>query len=234
MPKNIQNRYSDSSSNSSDDSNSSDNRDSSISPVKVSRHAKPAHFVKKRLEDLVEIDEPKKSNSTPVASNITTARKNATPAIVLSNFDEITDMINQELERMKTENDKTKSIKFLKSLSKKIKDLRLQTTKVTKQKTPRAGMANSGFNKQVPISKELAKFTGWGEDELHSRTEATRFICDYIKEHDLQAKDDKRNIELDSKLRKLFGVSKDIKTPFKYCDIQRGFSQQNHFPKKTS
>ncbi len=40
---------------------------------------------------------------------------------------------------------------------------------------------NSGLLKPVIISEEMAKFAGWGKDELHSRVDVTKVICAYIK-----------------------------------------------------
>lgn len=40
---------------------------------------------------------------------------------------------------------------------------------------------NSGLLKPVIISEEMAKFAGWEKDELHSRVDVTKVICDYIK-----------------------------------------------------
>ena len=52
----------------------------------------------------------------------------------------------------------------------------------------------SGFAKPGPISPELAKFLGLGEDELIARTEVTKRITEYCKKHDLQKKEDGRHI----------------------------------------
>ena len=83
----------------------------------------------------------------------------------------------------------------------------------------------------MKISKELAKFAGWPEEELHSRTDVTKYICNYIKENGLQG--DKNEIKLDNKLRKLLGPHprKDLDKPLRWCDIQTGLKDQNHFPK---
>jgi chromatin remodeling complex protein RSC6 len=67
---------------------------------------------------------------------------------------------------------------------------------------------NSGFLKQVAISKEMAKFIGCDPTELKSRVDVTKHICNYVKEHGLQNPNDKREIIPDAKLKKLLRVQK--------------------------
>lgn len=123
--------------------------------------------------------------------------------------------------------------KQIKSLMKGVKSLQKSSLKLVKTKKPKTQTnENSGFQKPVKISKELAKFAGWKDSELHSRTDVTKFICSYIKDNNLQNADDKRLINFDSKLDKLFGHSKsDDNKQFRYCDIQTFLKKENHFPK---
>jgi chromatin remodeling complex protein RSC6 len=178
--------------------------------------------------------------ATPVPSPTTpggTKKSRQTPTrdTVLVVFDELIKMIEDEVQRLKDGPTKNKGSKFLRSVNKRIKALRSQTTRVTKQKTkiPRkGGNKNSGFEKPVRISKELAKFAGWPEDELRSRTDVTKYICDYIANNNIQNPSDRRQLFLDSKLQKLLGHNpKKSKKPFRYCDVQVGLKTQNHFPK---
>ncbi len=60
----------------------------------------------------------------------------------------------------------------------------------------------SAFMKPVNVSDELAAIVGPGP---LPRTEVTKRLWDYIKKHNLQAKDNRRNIEPDAKLAKVFG-----------------------------
>jgi len=64
-----------------------------------------------------------------------------------------------------------------------------------------------GLNAQKEISKELAKFLGNRTGQM-SRPQIVKQLWDYIKEHDLQNPNDRREILLDSKMRKLFNVDK--------------------------
>jgi upstream activation factor subunit UAF30 len=62
---------------------------------------------------------------------------------------------------------------------------------------------NSEFLKPVKISTEMAKFIGCDKDELKSRVELTKYLCQYIRDNNLQNPKDKRQILIDSKLQKL-------------------------------
>ena len=55
-------------------------------------------------------------------------------------------------------------------------------------------------------------------NEKKSRVDVTRFICAYIKEHELQNPKDKRYILPDEKLTKLLNY--DGVKPVRYCDLQ--------------
>lgn len=65
---------------------------------------------------------------------------------------------------------------------------------------------NSGLEKVMTITRELAEFSGWDDKSQKSRVEITRLICSYIKEHDLQNKENKKEILLDDALANLLQV----------------------------
>ena len=66
--------------------------------------------------------------------------------------------------------------------------------------------APSGFVKPAGISKELAKFLNVAEDTKIARTDVTKLITAYVKEHKLQDTTNGRKILPDSKLSSLLGV----------------------------
>tara|TARA_B100000945_G_C20411722_1_gene612915 strand:+ start:574 stop:1164 length:591 start_codon:yes stop_codon:yes gene_type:complete len=86
----------------------------------------------------------------------------------------------------------------------------------------------SGFAKPGPVSDELRSFLKLGKDELIARTEVTKKITQYCKEHNLQKEEDKRTIHVDTPLRKLLRLSKGDELTFfnlqKYMKI--------HYPNK--
>lgn len=184
---------------------------------KATTKKQPSIPVEEEIEETITETQPK-------------ARKTPTPESVLGDFDEIIESINSEIQNLRDGPSKTKGIKFLRSLNKRVKTLRGQTGRVMKQKrkTGRSNNKNSGFLKPVPISTEMAKFTGWDPSQLRSRVEVTKFICDYISEHDLQNPEDRRQIKPDAKLQRLLGYNpKKASEPLKYYSLQTHLKQ--HF-----
>ena len=94
----------------------------------------------------------------------------------------------------------------------------------------KANRAPSGFVKPTRISEELALFLKKDKGTEMARTEVTREINNYIREHKLQDPKNGRHILADSKLRKLLKLkSSDELT---YFNLQRYMSP--HFAKATS
>jgi chromatin remodeling complex protein RSC6 len=150
-------------------------------------------------------------------------RRVPTKESVLEGFDELVSFIDEEILRLRDNPSKSKGIKFLRSLGKSVKSLRSQSVRVMKQKhkSVRTNNTNSGFLKPVQISKDMAKFTGWDSSELKSRVDVTKYICNYIRENNLQNPSDRRQILADKKLSKLldYNPDKDDK-PLTYYRIQ--------------
>ena len=63
----------------------------------------------------------------------------------------------------------------------------------------------SGFAKPTEISHQLCDFLGKEYGTSMARTEVTKFLTMYIKEHNLQEPADKRKIRPNGKLSKLLG-----------------------------
>jgi chromatin remodeling complex protein RSC6 len=86
----------------------------------------------------------------------------------------------------------------------------------------------SGFAKPGPVSDELRKFLSLGKDDLIARTEVTKKITAYCKEHNLQKVEDKRTIHADKDLTKLLRLKKGDELTFfnlqKYMKV--------HYPNK--
>lgn len=179
------------------------------------------------------VEEPTKKSTTEDISILPVYQAN-----IITNIDEIIANIETEIDNIREGISTKGGIKFLRSVNKNVKALRTKTFRVMKQKPPKVknvsnrNNTNSGFLKPVSISKEMSTFAGWKPDELHSRVDVTKYICNYIKENNLQNPDDKRQITPDAKLKKLLNYTTKGGEPLKYYSLQTCLKQ--HFPKTTS
>ena len=96
-----------------------------------------------------------------------------------------------------------------------------------KRKRKTGNRAPSGFVKPTLISNELASFLGKPVGTEMARTEVTREINSYIREHKLQDKDNGRKIIADKKLTGLLKLKKDDELT--YFNLQKYMSP--HFAK---
>lgn len=87
--------------------------------------------------------------------------------------------------------------------------------------------APSGIVKPTNISDEMCTFMGKPTGTLLARTEVTKFITGYIKQHNLQDSVSKRNINPDAKLKSLLAIP-DGET-LTYFNLQK--YMKVHFPK---
>lgn len=202
--------------------------------------AAPAPVVEKVAEE-----KPKKARKSkateeetaaaPVTEDVATeegdkkARKEVSRESVEAEFNDILELLRESIETASADRKNT-SVKVFRALQKRVKNLKVDCLKLAKGKprAPRAKTTSSGFMKPVKISKDMAKFTGWDADQLRSRVEVTKYICDYIKSNNLQNEKDRRQILPDSKLSKLlsYDAKKDDK-PLTYYYLQKKI--QPHF-----
>lgn len=187
---------------------------------------------KKLLSDEVV---PQSKESTPPEEIVKKSRITPSRETILASLDELVELIDSEISNLRDSSAKNKGIKLFRNLNKRIKTIRNHSARVMKMKkktdTPQNNI--SGFQKPVKISNELAKFAGWPEDSLRSRIDVTKYICDYVKEHNLQNPEDRRQIKPDAKLQKLLGYNPKKETnPLKYYSIQSCLKSRNHFPKE--
>tara|TARA_Y100000817_G_C16790214_1_gene514757 strand:- start:31 stop:726 length:696 start_codon:yes stop_codon:yes gene_type:complete len=130
---------------------------------------------------------------------------------------------------------------FVKDLRKEnlqlVKELARQEKKKAKKAEDRAKKGPSGFARPTAITAELAKFLGIPSDEMIARTDVTKKITSYVKEHNLQQADNKRVILLKGKYGKaLAKVLSPIVDPvtgdavdLTFFNLQRYL--KHHFPK---
>ena len=178
-----------------------------------------------------------KEDTTEESDNLLTMkdkRKIPTRNEITTSCDSIIEEIETEIKTIREGPGSTKGIKFLRNIIKNIKHVRSQVTRAVKikQATNAAAADNSGFMKLVPVSEELSEFAGWDPKELHSRVDVTKYICNYIKENNLQNPNDRRIIEPDLKLKKLLKTYDEGRDTLKYYTLQSHL--KIHFPKEIS
>jgi len=122
----------------------------------------------------------------------------------------------------------TSQVKLLeKTVKKEIK----HNKKDTVNKNPVKGNRKpSGFASASPISNELCEFMGKDLGTNIARTDVTRFVCSYIKEHSLTDAMNNKVIKPDTKLKLLLGT--DDETVITYFNIQRFMNR--HFVRNSS
>ena len=100
-----------------------------------------------------------------------------------------------------------------------IKEARAMDKVNAKRNKSRGSRAPSGFVKPTKISKDLSKFLGVSDDTMIARTDVTKMITAYVKEHKLQAPDNGRKILPDKKLMSLLGCNSDDEVT--YFNLQK-------------
>lgn len=153
----------------------------------------------------------------------TTKRRGPNRESIFESFGSLIELIDLEIARLRESPTKSKGIKFLRSINKRVKTLHSHSGRVMKQRKPstRNHNLNSGFLKPVKVSTEMCKFTGWDQAELRSRVDVTKYICKYISDNDLQNPADKRQIVADSKLSGLLGYdASKVEEPLTYYRLQ--------------
>ena len=84
----------------------------------------------------------------------------------------------------------------------------------------------SGFAVPTEISDELCDFMKKDKNQLVARTEVTRYIIKYVKDNDLQNKENGQIINPDDELKKLLNVGEDDKLT--YFNIQKFMTRHFH------
>jgi len=136
-------------------------------------------------------------------------------------FSELIASVEEEIGKLRETAVKAKGVKFLRTINKKLKLVKSHALRICKQRQAvKRNNTNSGLLKPVQISKDLAAFTGWNNSDLHSRVDVTKFICQYVKEKDLQNPEDRRQIRPDQNLRKLLKYDPKAGKPLTYYTLQ--------------
>ncbi len=142
--------------------------------------------------------------------------------------DELTQLSSKIQEKLSQVNQLQRElIADMKSLDKLQQRERKKYSKKTRKRSDNPNRKPSGFAKPSLLSDELCKFVSKPKNSMMARTEVTKFITGYIKEHDLQDPQFKRRILPDTKLNKLLKVPKGQELT--YFNLQT--YMKVHFPK---
>jgi len=216
---------------------------------------KTTKTTKKTTKSVTPVVEPEVTVPTPAP----VVEPTVTPVVEPATSTEPVVETTSETESMKQRFDKLIKSKqdLINELKREIQELRKMqrdhenaikdaSKKTKRKKTPRDD-ANprkpSGFASPVIVSDDLYAFLaqfGVKKSDPIARTDVTRHITSYIKEHDLQNPEHRREIIPDASLKKLFGPAMEPKDPndansplvYTYLKLQRYLSA--HFPKKAS
>ena len=162
---------------------------------------------------------------TPVVEEAAPVEASSVEAPVSTVFDQCTEFmaklqaVSAQMSALRTE---------FRSIERQLtRDLKAAAKLSQKRKRKSGNRAPSGFVKPTLISNELAAFLGKPEGTEMARTEVTREINAYIRQHKLQDKDNGRKIIPDTKLKSLLKLKKGDELT--YFNLQKYMSP--HFAK---
>lgn len=169
------------------------------------------------------------AEASSVGDGVRKQRRQVTREDLERSFDSLLALLDSEVETLRNDDKvKGRGVRFLRSVAKQVRQLktdslRVSSKRVRRQTAPRS--TNSGFMKPVKISRDMQKFTGLKDDQLVSRVDVTKSICQYVKTNNLQNQADRRQFTPDEKLGKLLGTHE----PLTYYNLQKHI--QHHFIK---
>jgi len=215
----------------------------------VSQEAPAVDLQAKKKKPVAVSSAASSTTVTPVASSTTSVSQvpvvlphvvPATPATTVSSVDSTTvlpvteavpdNVLSSIIDKVNSLSSYIKEIQAsLKVLSKEY-DKQQKIIEKAQKKRQNAKNSPSGFAKPNKISDELCDFIGVPHGTEKSRTDITRLINAYVKEHNLNKPENKRFILPDTKLKKILNVgdSEEIN----YFILQKLIS--HHFPASAS
>ena len=184
-----------------------------------------ANKPKKQQKKVEEKKVVEKESSTTVVETTNVV----TPAVEVDEVMLITKDFNSFLEKPQQVNSLLSSLKTdFRALEKKTtREFKQVQKQNAKRKRKQGNRSPSGFVKPTLISNELASFLGKANGVEMARTEVTREINNYIRQHSLQDKSNGRKINADKKLSTLLNLKKDDELT--YFNLQKFMS--HHFAK---
>jgi len=211
-----------------------------VKPVVESKQvveAKPVEVVKPvevKAIEATKVEAPKKAKVAPKAA--TAQKEEAAPVVTTtdenSTGDEKTDgSLNENVVQILADKIGNLAV-IIKDIQASLKPVLKDHDKLRKiveriqKKRDNARKSPSGFAKPNKISDELCDFIGVPHGTEKSRTDITRYINAYVKEHNLNKPTNRRIILPDEKLKKILKINNNEEVTF--FILQRLIS--HHFP----
>jgi len=166
----------------------------------------------------------KKNVTEEVVAEVENEVENDGTSVVSDAFKEVYSLLSENKQWY------TNTLGKVKELEKIMKKMQKETAKKMNKNKKNVKREPSGFAKPTPISKELCDFLQKPIGTEMARTEVTKYLTQYIKEHNLQFEEDKRKIKPDAKLKKLLNLKKDDQVT--YFNLQK--YMKPHFASKSS
>ena len=198
----------------------------------ITASAAPVKTSKSKSKSTEKVTKSEKVEVAPVAqvdvveSTPTTSTSGDTPDVVLSEaFSEFMATFQNLVSQMNALKSKFRDLE-----KKTIRELKASHKLNSKRKRKAGNRSPSGFVKPTLISEELASFLKKPKGTEMARTEVTREINGYIRQHNLQDKQNGRKINPDTHLATLLKITSSDELT--YFNLQRYMSP--HFAKAGS
>jgi chromatin remodeling complex protein RSC6 len=157
------------------------------------------------VEPVVPVLSKEMEVNAEIVSDKKTTRRVVNKDSIRQNWDDLFVTYENELKQCKKQPHQKQNL--LKSLQ----QLRMDTyrlLRIRNRSTDGKGRSsNSGFNKPVKVTPDLARFINVEPNEEVTRVLITQKLCSYVKEKELQNPEDRREILPDEELKKLFDVN---------------------------
>ena len=173
-----------------------------------------------------------RKSTEPVVATPVTENQVVENVTVVSDASQLTDSFTEFMTKFQSLVQQMATLKVdFKALEKKaVREIKAAQKEKAKRRRKTGNRSPSGFVKPTLISSELAKFLGKPTGTEMARTEVTREINGYIRQHSLQDKDNGRKINPDKALASLLKIKNGDELT--YFNLQRYMSP--HFAKATS
>jgi chromatin remodeling complex protein RSC6 len=188
--------------------------------------------VKKNVVTKVTTDKPVVLKDAKLPKSVAVVPENVEQENLPANTEEAPkdNLVSTIIEKVNTLFVSFKEVQALLKVLSKEYDKQQKIIEKAQKKRQNAKNSPSGFAKPNKISDELCDFIGVPHGTEKSRTDITRFINTYVKEHNLNKPENKRFILPDDKLKKILNVGD--KEDINYFILQKLIS--HHFPPSAS